>query len=132
METKTLLREEVNREIEELGRLPLGKEEYMLTVDGATKLTDRLIELEKIEIEADARERDREIDTEIKLKQIDDEIKDKKIKNWISIGGTLLMAGITVWGALKSWDFEKEDTVASDAGKSFMARLIPRSGIGFK
>ena len=127
METKALLREEVNREIEELGRMELGKDEYKSTVDGATKLTDRLIELEKIEIEADVRERDREIDTEIKLKQLDDENKDKKVKNWISIGGTLLMAGITVWGALKSWD-----TVASDAGKSFMARLIPRSGIGFK
>ena len=90
METKTLIREEVNREIEELGRLPLGKEEYKLTVDGATKLTDRLIELEKIEIEADARERDREIDTEIKLKQIDDEIT----ANQRIIAGNAQFAGI--------------------------------------
>lgn len=132
METKTLLRDEVNREIEELGRMPLGKEEYMATVDGTTKLADRLIELEKIEMEAEARERDREIDVDIKLKQIEDTNKDNRVKNWISIGGTILMATITVWGALKSWDFEREDSVSSTMGKGFMSRLLPKSGIGFK
>lgn len=132
MEIKTLLRDELTKEIQELGKIELGTDKYKLTVDGATKLADRVIELEKIEYEAEARYQDRKSESELKLKQMEDEKKDRSIKNAISIGSVVLTVGLTVWGALKAWDFETEDTVGSPTGKSFMSRLIPKNGIGFK
>lgn len=126
MEIKNLLHDEVSKEIEELGKMKLGDTEYINTVKGVTELTDRYVSIKKIEMEMDDKYMDREIDSNIKLTQIRDDKKDRRMKNLISIGGTLLMAGITVWGALKSWEFERDDTVASTMGKGFMSRLLPK------
>ena len=59
-------------------------------------------------------------DAQLKLMEQEAEKKDRLVKNCltgVSIGGGI---GLTIWGALKSWEFEKEGTVNSAFGRMFM------------
>lgn len=126
METKTLLREEFENEVKELSKLKVGSDDYKLAVDGVTKLADRIIEIEKNEQDLIEKEVSREIDLDFKSKELKMEKIDRVVKNSITIGSTLLMAGISVWGALGTWQFEEKGTIASFMGRSFLNRLLPR------
>ena len=120
MSIKNLLKEEIESEFRELEKIEVGSDKYKSAVDGLTKLVDRSIELEKIEAERKDKIESREIENEIKLKQMADENKDRLVKNCltgVSIGSGIVL---TVWGALKSWEFEKEGTITSTMGRMFM------------
>ena len=126
MKFEHLLKEEIVSEVEALGKLELGTEQYKTTVDGVTKLVDRALEIEKIDIEAEERERSREIETNLKIQQIEDDRKDRKVKNGIAIGSTLLGVVVTVWGTLKTLKFEEEGTVTTLMGRGFINKLLPK------
>lgn len=126
MKFEHLLKEEIVSEVESLGKLELGTEQYKTTVDGVTKLVDRALEIEKIDIEAEERERSREIETNLKIQQIEDDRKDRKVKNGIAIGSTLLGVGVTIWGTLKTLKFEEEGTVTTLMGRGFINKLLPK------
>ena len=126
MKFEHLLKEEIVSEVESLGKLELGTEQYKTTVDGVTKLVDRALEIEKIDIEAEERERSREIETNLKIQQIEDDRKDRKVKNGIAIGSTLLGVAVTVWGTLKTLKFEEEGTVTTLMGRGFINKLLPK------
>ena len=126
MKFEHLLKEEIVSEVESLGKLELGTEQYKTTVDGVTKLVDRALEIEKIDIEAEERERSREIETNLKIQQMEDDKKDRKVKNGIAIGSTLLGVAVTVWGTLKTLKFEEEGTVTTLMGRGFINKLLPK------
>lgn len=126
MKFEHLLKEEIVSEVEALGGLELGTEQYKTTVDGVTKLVDRALEIEKIDIEAEERERSREIETNLKIQQMEDDKKDRKVKNGIAIGSTLLGVVVTVWGTLKTLKFEEEGTVTTLMGRGFINKLLPK------
>lgn len=126
MKFEHLLKEEIVSEVESLGKLELGTEQYKTTVDGVTKLVDRALEIEKIDIEAEERERSREIETNLKIQQMEDDKKDRKVKNGIAIGSTLLGVAVTVWGTLKTLKFEEEGTVTTLVGRGFINKLLPK------
>ena len=126
MKFEHLLKEEIVSEVESLGKLELGTEQYKTTVDGVTKLVDRALEIEKIDIEAEERERSREIETNLKIQQMEDDKKDRKAKNGIAIGSTLLGVAVTVWGTLKTLKFEEEGTVTTLVGRGFINKLLPK------
>ena len=48
MSVERLLKEELESEISELGNLTLGSDEYKATVDGVSKLMDKLNDSNKI------------------------------------------------------------------------------------
>lgn len=126
MNMKRLLCEEFQSEIEELGKMQLGTDEYKVAVDGVTKLADRLIEIDKIDINHDEKMESLRADREIKEAQMKDERKDRVIKNvltGVSIGGGF---ALTVWGALNAWKFEEHGTVSSNMGREFMKRILPK------
>lgn len=125
MEIKVLLREEVEDQIAELSEMKMGSDEYKTAVDGVSKLTDRLIELEKMEFEQAEREQTRLKDIEFKMLERNDEQKDRFIKNCIS-GATLVTGiGLTVWGTLKTFKFEETGTVTTIMGRGFINKLLP-------
>lgn len=126
MSMKQLLRDEIESELGELGKLELGSDEYRKTVEGVTKLIDKTIEIDKVEMESDEQYEKRKIETQLKLQQMEDEKKDRRVKNAISLGGILLPLGVTIWGALKSWEFEKEGTVTTSFGRMFMNCFRPK------
>ena len=126
MRIETMLHTEIENEFEELKRLQLGTEEYKTTVDGLTKLVDRAIEIDKINIEQDEKHKVREDENAFKIQQMADDKKDRRIKNGIAIGGMLIPAAITIWGTLKSLKFEETGTVTTLVGRGFINKLLPK------
>lgn len=126
MSVKTSLREEILTEIEELHKIGVGTDQHKVAVDSVTKLVDRAIELEKLDIDISEKEKDRENDLNLKLTAIEEDRKDRFVKNCIAVGGIVLPALITVWGTFKSFEFEKEGTITTIMGRGFISKLLPK------
>ena len=124
MSIQKLLREEIESEFKELSKITPGGDEYRVAVDGITKLVDRAIELEKNEIDRQDRIDARDSENELKTKQMEDEKKDRFVKNLLTGVGTIGGLVVTIWGAKKAWKFEETGTVASPVGRSFINKLI--------
>lgn len=122
----TLLHDEIQREFEELESFNTGSEEYKTTVDGLTKLVDRAIELKKFEVECQDKVEDRINEENFKLEQTKEENRDRLIKNGIAVAGIIVPSLITIWGTLKSFEFEKEGTVTTIMGRGFINKLLPK------
>ena len=122
MDIETILRDEIRDEFDELSKIQIGSDEYKTTVDGLTKLMDRAIEIDKINTDAEMKE----VEAELKSKQMDDERKDRKVRNGIAIAGIVIPTTITIWGTLKTLKFEEVGTVTTIAGRNFMNQIFKR------
>ena len=123
---ETLLHEEIQDGFDALSRMERGTEIHKTTVDEVAKLFDKAIEIEKIEIEAKERTKAREIEESIKLAQIEEDRKDRRVKNGIAIGGIVLPLAVTIWGTFKTFRFEETGTVTTIMGRGFINKLIPK------
>lgn len=122
MDIKQSLSEEVLRELKQMKDMELGTEQYRTTVNGVGTLVDKTIELTKLE--ADKQERlDRK---EVSAKTMNSEKKDRLIQNGITIAGILIPSVITIWGTVKSFEFEKTGTITTIMGRGFINKLLPR------
>ena len=126
MSIETMLKDEIKDEMEELKKLTPGSEEHKIATDSITKLYDRVIEMEKLEAEAEERKRNREVDNELKQQQLEDTKKDNRIKNAISIAGIVIPVATTIWGAIKTFEFEKEGTITTIFGRGFINKLLKK------
>lgn len=118
MSVKTLLCEEVESELRILKDVPAGSDQHKQTTDMTVKLMDRLIEFERLEREGD--------EFKLKLLQLEEDKKDRLIKNCISVAGIIIPVGVTIWGVLKSFEFEKEGTITTMMGRGFINKLLPK------
>lgn len=123
---KTLLNEEIEDELNELGGIKMDSEEYKSAVDGVTKLIDKRIELDKMEMEAKESEKAREHEKELKLAEIAKDKKGDLIRNVMTGVGIAVPAVLTVWGTLKSLKFEEEGTITTTIGRGFINKLLPK------
>lgn len=120
MSIKTLLHEEIENEFDTLDEVEKGSEKYKVTVDGAAKLLDRAIELERLEIER----QDKAYERELKQTQMKEDKIDRWVKNGLTAASIIGGFGLTVWGSLKAWKFEETGTITSTAGRKFMSYLF--------
>lgn len=121
---KTLLRDEFRSEMEELGKIEVGSERYKVAVDGITKLADRLIEIDKIDQDRQERIENREIETDLRMQQMAEERRDRRVKNLISAIGTGGGIGLAVWGTITSLKFDKEDIISTTLGRDWVKKTI--------
>ena len=126
MSIETLLNDEIRSEFEELKKLEVGTEQYKASVDGLAKLVDRAIEFEKIDAERTEKQLDRGFEEDFKLQQAEDERKDRKLKNGISVAGIVIPIVVTIWGTLKTLKFEETGTVTTIMGRGFIQKLLPK------
>lgn len=126
MKNEHLLHEEIQSEFAELSKLAVGSDEYKIAVDGVTKLMDRAIEIDKLNIEYEEKKAARENENDFKIQQLNDEKKDRLIKNLLTGLGIAIPSVITVWGTLKSLKFEEEGTVTTIVGRGFINKLLPK------
>ena len=126
MSIETLLNEEIKAEIDFLSKSQIGTDEYKTTVDGLTKLVDRAIELDRINVEHEEKLKEMNFDHEMKLEQAKEEKKDRKVKNGIAIAGIVLPLGVTIWGTLKSLKFEETGTLTTIMGRGFINKLLKK------
>ena len=126
MKNETMLHEEIQSEFEELKTLEVGSDKYKATVDGLTKLMDRAIEIDKLNVGAEERRDARDIDAELKQEQLEADIKDRKVRNTISVLGIVIPTAVTIWGTLKSLKFEETGTLTTNAGRNFINRIFKK------
>ena len=115
MNIEKLLNKEIETEFECLLDLEAGSEEYKATIDGITKLLDRAIEIDKINIEHEEKQ------------QLNKEEKnDRLIRHGINVASIVLPICVTIWGTLKSFKFEEEGTITTIMGRGFINKLLPK------
>ena len=121
-----LLHEEIQDGFDPLSKMERGTEIHKTTVDEVAKLFDKAIEIEKIEIEAKDKAKSREIEASLKKAQMEEDRKDRRVKNGIALGGIVLPLAVTIWGTFKTLKFEEEGTVTTMMGRGFINKLIPK------
>lgn len=130
MSIKSLLEDEIKDQIEGISKMEMGSDEYKSSTDGVTKLVDKYVELKKFDAEVEKeqqelrfKEESRDLENQLKQEQLKADKRDRVIKNTLTATSIVSGIGVTVWGALKSWEFEKEGTVSSTVGRMFMQLL---------
>lgn len=126
MDYMALLDDVIVNELRNLKDTKGETDEYKATVECVTKLMDRSIEIKKLTFDQTNKLSRQVIDDKAKVKQDEEDRKDRLIKNCISIAGIVIPALITIWGTLKSLKFEQDGTVTSMAGRAFVSRLFPK------
>jgi len=121
-----LLHEEMEFEFDKLTNMDAGSEQYKVTVDGLTKLMDRAIEIDKLNIEHEKETETRKFENDLKIKEFEEEKKDRLVKNCLTGAGIVLPFAGTVWGVLKSLKFEETGTVTTIMGRGLLQKLLPK------
>lgn len=126
MNVKTLLDEEIVSEIENLNKVPLGSEEHKIAADALAKLLDKSVEMKKLDLEYQDKVESREAADNLKLTEIEEEKKDRRVKNILT--GVSVVGGfaLTIWGTIKSFEFEKDGVITTIMGKGFIQKLLPK------
>lgn len=116
MNIEELYAKEISAEFGNLEDLEAGSEEYCKTVDGIAKLTDKLVDLKKLDIESQQ--------MEIEQQKMDEERKDRKVKNGIGIAGIAVPSGITVLGMVLMFLFEERGTIVGRTSNKIVERIF--------
>lgn len=126
---KEALDGEISTELEVLESMETNSEDYKIMVEGLTKLIDRSMELEKIEI-SKAQEAEKIKNEAEKMKFEAEQAKTNKIFQWIGYGisaaGIIIPVAVTIWGTKVTLNFEKEGTVTTMMGRGFINKLLPK------
>lgn len=124
MTNKTLLTNEIASQMEELKHLEVGSAQYETAVNGISKLFDKALEIDKLEAETRYKYDVLDEETDMKRKQLEADKHDRKIKNLLTGLGIGIPAGISVWGTLKSIEFEEFGSITTLAGKTHLNKVL--------
>lgn len=113
MSMVTKLNVEIEDKLDEISELDPATKEYSAAVDSVTKLMDRAIEIERLEMSETQNEN-----------QMKEDRKSRLVKNCIDIGSIVLPLAVTVWGAKTSLKFEETGTVTTSVGRKFIDKLL--------
>lgn len=113
MDVKDVLINEFIEEVEKLKDMEVGSDQHKTTLDGITKLADRLIEIEKFETEC-----------EEKTKQKEDDKRDRYFKYGISIGTTVLSTVVYGLAFIASTNFERFGSFTTKGGQGSIKELL--------
>ena len=124
MGMQTMLDEEIKRELEVLKTLDPGEENHKTAVGSLAQLMDRAIELKKVDATAYESEIAREVELDLKRKQMQDDKKDRVIKYVMTGVKDTAIIVITIWGTVASINFEREGTITTSAGRKHLNKLL--------
>lgn len=123
MSIESVLKDEVLNELESVRKMELGSDQHVKTVGAVNSMVDRLGESLKLDNEKKRLEIE-ERKTLIEAARLESEKKDRKAKNVITIGTTLLYTGVMIWANIDSKRFEQGYTHTTEAGKSSSRALL--------
>ena len=126
MSTKHLLEEEIQSEIELIGKLQVGSEEHKVATEALAKLLDKYNEMDKLELEYQDKFDSREAEQEMKEKQLEHDKKDAKIKNGLTLLGLIASTGTLIWGTCKSLKFEQDGVYSSMISRANIQKLFSK------
>ncbi len=126
MSIKSNLRDEVLSELDELGKVGFGTDEYKVGVNGVMQLADRLIEISKMESEDEKLELERN-KLDLEAAKLEEDKKDKKTRNRISMLGVILPTVVAVVGGAAMFIYEERGSITSQAGRKIIDKYIFRN-----
>lgn len=126
MSVEHLLEQELEQELEELSKMDFGSDEYKATVDGVSKLMDRLNDSKKIELDIQEKAAAREQDAEIKMEQIKQEKRGRMHETMTTVAGIVIPVAVTIWGTITTLKFEETGTITTTSGKNFVNKLFKK------
>ena len=115
MTVKEILEEDLISELGKLRVTAYDAKEYRTVADTVVGLMDKKIEFDRLEGEQLFRKQ-----------QLEEERKDRLIKNCIATAGVVLPLIVTIWGTVVSLNFEKEGTITTGIGRGFINKLLPK------
>lgn len=127
MENERELNNEIKSILECMEGGDVTSDEYKAELHAVTVLIDKAIEIEKLNRESEEKSRARLIEQETKEAQMSEERKHRWIGYAISIAGLVIPSAITIWGTIKSLQFEETGTITTSVGKSFTNRLFRKN-----
>lgn len=121
MSVKQKLEDEFESQMNLLSNMDVGTDEYAKTVEGVSKIADRLIKIQQLNDEYDLKSREIENAKENRIQEEEQARKKNRI-DWgkviVPTVGAFTMGIITmIW--------EKTDTLTSSAGKSALRDILP-------
>ena len=123
-ELRKALHVEIQNEFAALKDKPIGTDKYKTTADSLVKLIDRAIEIEKIDTDYELKNVAREVETDLKLRQMDADKNDRIVKYGLTIGEVAAYIALVVWGTKGTFKFEETGSVTSDAGREFIRKVL--------
>lgn len=126
MNIATALDEEITARLLEMSTMDAKSDEYRKVNDNVCKLIEERLGMERLDIESQEKVDTREAEKELRLKQMEEDRKDRRWKNGIAIAGMVTSAGLAVWGTIVCLDFEKDGTFSTIIGKAWSGRLLPK------
>ena len=125
MSVQSDLRGEFLSELDELRKVEFGSEKYKVGVTGVTQIADRLIEMSKLDSEDEKLAIERQ-KLEIEYQRLEEDKKDRKSKNRISVVSTVLPAVIAVVGGAAMFVYEERGSITSQVGRKIIDKYIFR------
>ena len=127
MGIKNILWDEIEKEVKELSKMQVGTEQYKVTVDGIARLSDKIIELEKLESENAVKDFEnfaRTEEQELKREQLKSEKRDRAVKNVITVGTAVLSVAVYALAFIASTNFERDGSFTTEGGKNSIRQLL--------
>lgn len=125
MSVQTSLREEFTSELDELGKVEFGSEKYKVGVAGVTQIADRLIEMSKLDTEDEKLDIERQ-KLDIERQKLEEDSKDRRSKNRVSVLGIVAPAAIAVVGGAAMFIYEERGSITSQVGRKIIDKYIFR------
>lgn len=120
MNYETKLNRVIDCQLDEIDRLEVGSEPYKIAVESVCKLIDKSVEIRKVRIS----KIDRDDERIIKVDQMKDDKKERRIQTCVNIGGIIIPVIVTVWGTLVTFEFERDGVVTTILGRKFIQNLL--------
>lgn len=126
MNTKILemLDKEIETIINTMEDLAIDSVEYKQAAEILTKLTEKRNDIMKIEYDHLDKKQSRHEENDLKLRQMDDEKKDRRVKNGLMAVKIVSGIVITVVGTYVTLNFERINNVTTLSGREFAKRLF--------
>lgn len=123
---ETLLHDRIETVSTELSKATAGSPEHKALAAELGDLVDRSIAMDKVDRDCELQEEARKSDEILKKQQMEDEKKDRLIKNLLGVAGIVLPLAVTIWGTKVSLKFEEEGTFTTIMGRGFINKLLPK------
>lgn len=123
---ETLLHNRIDEVSAELSKAKPGSPEHKALASEYKDLMGSAIEMDRVEIDCKDKAATRESEQMMKLQQMEEEKKDRLVKNIISVAGIVLPLAVTIWGTKVSMKFEEEGSFTTVMGRGFINKLLPK------
>lgn len=125
-DVKDLLKVELESQFGSLAELDYGSTEHKLAVEDTAKLLDKYNDMVRIELDHQDKIESRKMEKDLKLKELGEEKKDHLIKNCLTAGTAIGGGILTVWGIVKSLEFEEKGTITTIVGRGLFNKILPK------